>query len=501
MSTISTNMTSPTEPRNIVLCFDGTGNKFGQENSNVVRFFRALQKDGPRQIIYYQPGIGTYNKRQFFTRTFSTLASYLDQAVALHLNDHVKEGYKFLMDNYKKGDKICLFGFSRGAYTARVLAAMLYKVGLLPPGNHEQVDFAFSVYQTTGQEGVELSREFKKTFALPVTVEFLGVWDTVSSVGLIPRSHPYTSVNYSVKTFRHALALDERRTRFRPNLWHEPTLIPGEQDLDVDDPESLLKPIDDKNRDAWVYQPPNRMDADVLEVWFAGAHADVGGGSHTNAELDSLSFIPLRWMIKECYDTNTGILFRPEILKSYGFDVSKVPNAMTSIRSQSSETPSPMIDTETFSPGPFSPTLSDITMTSSVFPVSDQPAYFQLAHDFMKTHIGFGEAIVRPKEAADTLAQIFDQLVLQPWWHILEVIPTLTTQQLDNGTWVRYRAQNLGVGRYVPKNLDGKVNIHTSVKTRLGQKRGDSTYTPMARNWNDLMEREKVSPGLINWVE
>lgn len=93
------------------------------------------------------------------------------------------------------------------------------------------------------------------------------VRDTVSSVGIIPRAHRYTSVNYAVKTFRHALALDERRARFRPNTWNEPT-DDREQDLDVDEPR--LEPRAGISRDDWVYEPPNRDVADVEEVWFTG---------------------------------------------------------------------------------------------------------------------------------------------------------------------------------------------------------------------------------------
>jgi uncharacterized protein (DUF2235 family) len=94
------------------------------------------------------------------------------------------------------------------------------------------------------------------------------VWwrDTVASVGIIPQTHPYTSVNYSVRHFRHALALDERRVRFRPDLWGELT-VEREQDLDIDlpAPEEVLV-IDNE----WQYTPPKRDHADVKEVWFAG---------------------------------------------------------------------------------------------------------------------------------------------------------------------------------------------------------------------------------------
>ena len=88
-------------------------------------------------------------------------------------------------------------------------------------------------------------------------------------MGIIPRSYPYTSVNYAVKTFRHALALDERRARFRPNVWTEPTLD-RQQDLDFDDPEVEFPPQKMSEREQWEYNAPERDFVDVEEVWFAG---------------------------------------------------------------------------------------------------------------------------------------------------------------------------------------------------------------------------------------
>lgn len=81
-----------------------------------------------------------------------------------------------MMDNYRNGDKISIFGFSRGAYTARALAGMLTKVGLLPKDNFEQVSFAWKMYKRTDKAGIILSEGFKKTFSRSVEIDFLGVW-------------------------------------------------------------------------------------------------------------------------------------------------------------------------------------------------------------------------------------------------------------------------------------------------------------------------------------
>ncbi|KAK2467670.1 hypothetical protein APHAL10511_000525 [Amanita phalloides] len=451
--------------RVMILCFDGTGNKFG-ENSNVVRFFRALSKDKRKeQIVYYQPGIGTYNKRAFITHTMNTLSSALDSAIARHLDDHVKDGYKFIIQNYRPGDKICLFGFSRGAHTARVVAGMLYKVGVLPKENIQQVDFAFNIYMTTGYQGYKLSKEFKETFASPADIEFVGVWDTVSSVGIIPQMHPYTSINYAVKHFRHALALDERRARFRPNVWSELTLE-REQELDVDVP--VPKDIGDVDRDTWQYEPPERNHADIKEVWFAGCHADVGGGSHSTRRNTSLSYIPLRWMIMECILAKTGIQFDLEYLKeSLDFDFQDLLTEMGKKNIKLEELGENYQEIDKYAPRSSvqEPTLKTADNVSST------------SHPEVQSH-GTG------RHFRDILDLIFDQLVRVWWfWWILEFIPMLSTYQDPQGNWIRRRMRNFGRGRYIPfyKN---RILVHNSVKLRIDK----CGYKPKAQNWKTVKD-------------
>lgn len=120
---------------------------------------------------------------------------------------------------------------------------MLHKVGLLPAGNFQQVPFAYKMYKRADDVGWEQSNEFKKAFSVDVTIEFIGVWfvlyfifgyrtfenpgfrnrDTVDSVGIIPKRLPFTTSNTIVRTFRHAVSLDERRAKFKANLWNRPT--------------------------------------------------------------------------------------------------------------------------------------------------------------------------------------------------------------------------------------------------------------------------------------
>ncbi|KAJ3554112.1 hypothetical protein NM688_g3270 [Phlebia brevispora] len=163
--------------RTLVLCFDGTGDQFDDDNSNIVQLLAMLRKDdNAQQLVYYQAGLGTYTDPMLKTPIASVVSMTLDQMIAWNLGSHVKDGYAFLMQNYTRGDKICIFGFSRGAYTARALAGMLQKVGLLPTCNHQQLPFAYEMYKREDKQGLDMSHAFKKTYSRAVTVDFLGVW-------------------------------------------------------------------------------------------------------------------------------------------------------------------------------------------------------------------------------------------------------------------------------------------------------------------------------------
>lgn len=124
------------------------------------------------QMVYYQPGIGTWTEPGINGYIQRWVAKTADLAVAWYLSGHIMSGYKFLMENHHLGDRICIFGFSRGAYTARALAGMLHCVGLLSKGNDEQVTFAYRIYKNN----IKLAPRFKQTFCKRVKIDFLGVW-------------------------------------------------------------------------------------------------------------------------------------------------------------------------------------------------------------------------------------------------------------------------------------------------------------------------------------
>lgn len=259
--------------RNVVVCLDGTNNQYAATNTNVLKLYAMVDRTGNDQIAYYQPGIGTFAPPGMWGKLKRWCVTRLDLAVAWLLEEHVTAAYRFLMRYYQDGDRIYIFGFSRGAYTARVLAAMLYKVGLLSQGNEELLPFAWDMFEH--ERNPEIYKGFRHTFGRRVGIEFLGLWDTVSSVGWAwnPQHFQFTAHNPIVKTVRHAVALDERRTYFVQNLWGA--------------------------------NPPENQD--VCEVWFPGVHCDVGGG-YRESEA-GLSKIALAWMVREA--ESAGLRFHP----------------------------------------------------------------------------------------------------------------------------------------------------------------------------------------------
>jgi len=247
--------------RNLVLCLDGTSNQYEANNTNVVKLYAMLDRaHTDQQIAYYQPGIGTMAPASVWGRIRRWIVKELDLAMALFLSRHVRNAYHYLMRYHQEGDRIYIFGFSRGAYTARAVAAMVHKVGLLTEGNEELIPCAWDMFAK--QSDKTIAEGFKKTFSRDVPIHFLGLWDTVSSVGWVwDQKHlPFTQNNPSVKTVRHAVALDERRAYFVQNLW-------------------------------------GTIPADLEQLWFPGVHCDVGGGYPE--DRSGLSAIALKWMVEK----------------------------------------------------------------------------------------------------------------------------------------------------------------------------------------------------------
>jgi uncharacterized protein (DUF2235 family) len=272
-------------PRNVVVCCDGTANEFRRDRTNVVKLFFALQKDPLVQACYYHPGVGTMAPPGFVTKVGTRVAEIAGLAFGYGLNSDISDIYVFISNSFQPNDRLFLFGFSRGAYTVRAVASLLHMYGLVPAGDERLVPYVvrmmWAIRALQRRSGVGagsdprvdeyfgLAREFKATFSRTCQPHFIGVWDTVSSVGWFadPLSLPYTASNPDIAIGRHAVAIDERRAFFRTNLWRQ-------------------------SAEAALAGP-----RDLKQVWFPGVHCDVGGG-YPEPE-SGLSKIALEWMINE----------------------------------------------------------------------------------------------------------------------------------------------------------------------------------------------------------
>ncbi|THU98866.1 hypothetical protein K435DRAFT_856204 [Dendrothele bispora CBS 962.96] len=509
--------------RKLIFLFDGTGNGLDDSRpTNVDRFRELLYNDSQsasEQVVKYYTGIGTYRPSgvSHVIPFYSKGLQLMDQGVAVYFPDHVMNAYKELCETYKPGDKISIFGFSRGAYTARAVAAVVSHFGILRKQdletdipsfmgrnvakvvdslrrskrtrgaleavfetyfNLEPFDrrrHSIEAYNKSKREFLHNAATFRDTYSTkPVEIDFLGVWDCVNSVGVLrARGAWFTSFNPYVKVFRHAVSLDERRSKFDRSMWEH------------------------KNESEMAKIMPGRIDStDVEQVWFAGSHSDVGGGSvqiergtgkckffiHCAAPVDfisvsandrtsSLANISLRWMIMECFRTGSGIIFNTMQLKQTGL----LPQE------------SPLLE----SPG------------LVVWASQSNLAKYITSENIKENDL-------------DTLAEIHDQLKnswLKPsrWgWSALEWM-RVKKWDPDNSE-VTYK-RNKGQGRKIQyrnpsaqhgiacaqSSKNGKIKIHQSVKTRM---ESDKKYVPAARLVLDSGEKDiSVECPEVEWVQ
>lgn len=277
--------------KNIVMCFDGTGAEVrARRNSNVALLYSMLDHSDPsQQVAYYDPGVGTEAAAGAWSPPARALSRLLGLAFGVGIRRNLGQAYLWLADHWEPGDRIYLFGFSRGAYTARALAGMLRTVGLVRPGSENLVNYLVAGYTRRQHDDRDEARraafwgdahKLAEVFGQLVDargrttppIQYLGLWDTVKSVGLLSWSvhWRYTNKLPMVDRVRHALSIHEWR---RPFL-HDPVAAGGE------------KPA-------------------LEEVWFSGVHTDVGGGF----DDDRLSRIALKWVVDGAIDSGIRIRF------------------------------------------------------------------------------------------------------------------------------------------------------------------------------------------------
>ncbi|MDR5876145.1 DUF2235 domain-containing protein [Vreelandella gomseomensis] len=246
----------------LILLFDGTWND-PEDQTNVYRITRLIHDydGGVKQRFYYDPGVGT-----------SRFQRISGGAFGVGLSKHLLKGYDWLARRYKEGDEIWIFGFSRGAYTARSLVGLIRKCGLMHVVTPGLLDKAESIYRDKAlHPDGDVCKEFKKSFSRQPRIHFIGIWDTVGALG-VPGTNLFksqydwhdTELSSIVDHAYQAVALDEHRETYNVSLW---TSKDGK---------------------------PKAGNRDVEQRWFIGAHANVGGGYGPD---DTLPDIPLNWML------------------------------------------------------------------------------------------------------------------------------------------------------------------------------------------------------------
>ncbi|HYC52322.1 MAG TPA: DUF2235 domain-containing protein [Gemmatimonadaceae bacterium] len=288
--------------KRLIVCADGTWNSAdsatadGKGLTNVGRLRDVVaprSADGTRQLVRYHDGVGA--RGSWFNRVLSG-------ATGLGLSRNVRNLYTWIVEEYRPGDELYFFGFSRGAFTVRSLAGLIRNCGILRLEHATRVDEAYAMYRDrsepkspNGREAVAFRSQF--SHALETPIKCIGVWDTVGSLGvptggpigaLTRRRYGFHDVRLSryVEHAFHALAIDERRKPFAPTIW-------GVRESDV--------------------SKPGRTQV-VEQVWFPGVHSNVGGG-YADTSLSNLAFL---WMLNRA--SSCGLAVAPDLGKRYGGD-------------------------------------------------------------------------------------------------------------------------------------------------------------------------------------
>lgn len=262
--------------RKLVVLFDGTWNTT-KDRTNVIRLTELIATgdgDGGEQLPpYYEKGVGTHALDRVIGGTFG-----------YGLSDNIRDGYRWLAGNFRPGDDLFLFGFSRGAYTARSLAGLIRKCGILSSADKSLVQQAYDLYRDKDiHPDSPEATAFRASFARETRIKFIGVWDTVGSLGLPATGVPFgrdfyewhdTELSKIVDYAYHALAIDEHRKDFAPTVWT-------------------------------ARKPEN---IDVEQRWFVGAHSNVGGG-YPDDPLPRLALAWLQNKARAC-----GLRFKSDVV-------------------------------------------------------------------------------------------------------------------------------------------------------------------------------------------
>ncbi|CAG9171462.1 DUF2235 domain-containing protein [Cupriavidus respiraculi] len=275
--------------RNLAVFFDGTWNEPNDRTNAYTLYRSALETDG--QETFYVEGVGTKGRG-----LWAAIDKFAGGAFGAGLSANIRDGYRWLSQRYAAGDRLFLFGFSRGAYSARSLAGMIRKCGLLREPTDDGVGEAYALYRDECAPKSPEASAFRDRFSHAVDIDFVGVWDTVGRLGVpvggirfpgfsgFYQFHDTELSNHVLRAY-HAIAANEYRAPYAPTLW--------------------------TRADASVQRPADRP---VEQRWFIGAHADIGGGYADGC----LHTLPARWLQQRAQDA--GMLFDPQLAIGEDYD-------------------------------------------------------------------------------------------------------------------------------------------------------------------------------------
>ncbi|KMZ11772.1 Peptidoglycan binding domain protein [Candidatus Burkholderia humilis] len=255
---------------NLAIFFDGTWNEPNDKTNAFLLFNLAKETDDQARL--YVQGVGTQGKG-----LFSFADKILGGAFGDGFSENIKTAYRWLCERYEPDASIYIFGFSRGAYSARSLAGLVRKCGLVNDTSDASIDEAYGLYRDqTVSANDDHAVRFRMQFSREVTIAFVGVWDTVGELGISVDGLPLpsfssfyrfhdTTLSNSTKAAYHAIAANEFRSLYKPTLWTQGTEDRGSLPLE--------------------------------QRWFAGAHANVGGGYVTPPRF--LPLILAEWLRKK----------------------------------------------------------------------------------------------------------------------------------------------------------------------------------------------------------
>jgi uncharacterized protein (DUF2235 family) len=273
--------------RRIAFCADGTWDGVSND-TNVYKIYKAIVPIPGEQYSYYDDGVGSDG---------TPVEKLLGGAFGLGLFQKIKDGYSTIASVYEAGDEVFIFGFSRGAYTARSLAGMIAACGL-PTKNPDTnlVDTAFQAYRNKDQRASILAT-LGAYDLVKANMTMVGVWDTVGSLGIpaafggvSPLLYGFldTGLHPDILNAYHAVAIDERRQEFPATLW---TSAPADQQT-------------------------------IEQVYFCGVHCDVGGGYADDAGTGTaLSDITLSWMMAKAQAL--GLVINAAVAAKYASPMDK----------------------------------------------------------------------------------------------------------------------------------------------------------------------------------